>query len=852
MNFQRALYLFIALSVLYSCRTAQIDKSYVLEPVEVRPENKVYRASAKRDYDLVHTKLDVSFDWNKQHLRGSAELVLTPYFYPNSSIILDAKGFELLFVGIIEGDQLLELPYTYDTLQINIDLKQTFTRDDTFTLKIEYIAKPNELEEGGSKAISSDKGLYFINPQGLERNKPMQIWTQGETEASSCWFPTIDKPNERTTQEIWITVPDTLATLSNGIHIESKQNKDGTRTDYWKQDLPHAPYLFMMAIGKFSITNDSWRDIAVDYYVEAEYDQYAKDIFGNTPEMLELYTKQLDYDFPWAKYSQVAVRDFVSGAMENTTASLYFDAVQKTKRELLDDDYEFIIAHELYHQWFGDLVTCESWSNLPLNESFATYGEYLWIDHKYGREEADMHLKAGLDKYLMESRIKQKHLIRFYYDNKEDMFDAHSYDKGGHVLHLLRDYVGDEAFFKSLNVYLTDNAFQSVEIHDLRLAFEKVTGEDMNWFFNQWFLSSGHPSLLISSQYNDSSKTVLVSIIQQREDNNSNTYRLPLVIDVYHNNQVTSEKVTIEKEKETFEIPADKKPDLVNVDGRKILLGVKKEDKSISEYCFQYANAPLYLDKHDAIMALAAGQYDNEPAFKTIIDALGDPFWGIRKLAVEQIADSKEPEKIKSLLKAIALSDEKSKVRAAAIYRLDALRDSAFLGFFKQMLNDSSYLVMSASLNAINNLDKDAALSIARQYEAISSSRIVTAISKIYASNGADEDQHYFEDKIYESKGFSRYSVISNYGDYLKKGNEASVRKGVDSLKEIASVAGSTWHRFAAMSAIHGLKDEFTTKRNKEESEKYQALLEELELTIASIIEQEKNPKLLDRYKAFN
>jgi aminopeptidase N len=451
-----------------------------VQAVATAPQPVVYQAAESRINDLLHTKLDVSFDWSKQYLYGKATITAKPYFYPTSKLILDARGMEIKEVSLLETIINSEssvkdkkkapvaetkttskkpLTYTYTDELLTIDLGKEYKNTEEYTIYIEYTAKPNELKKkGGSAAITDDKGLYFINPEGKEKNKPMEIWTQGETQSSSVWYPTIDHPNERQTQEIYMTVDKKYTTLSNGELIFSTDNGDGTRTDYWKAELPFAPYLSMMAVGEFAVVKDNpWRGKEVNYYVEKEFEPYAKAIFGNTAEMLEFYSNKLGVEYPWNKYSQVVVRDYVSGAMENVSATLHGEFMNTTDRELLDGDHEDVIAHELFHQWFGDLVTCESWSNLPLNESFATYGEYLWIEHKYGLDAADLHSAQSRSGYLAESARKQVSLIRFQYDDKEDMFDGHSYNKGGQVLHMLRKYVGDDAFFASLKLYLQTN-----------------------------------------------------------------------------------------------------------------------------------------------------------------------------------------------------------------------------------------------------------------------------------------------------------------------------------------------------------------------------------------------------------
>ncbi|MCX6294710.1 MAG: M1 family metallopeptidase [Bacteroidetes bacterium] len=605
-----------------------------------------YQASRTQLNDIIHTKLDVSFDWAKQYLYGKATITVKPYFYPTATLILDARGMDInkvdLFQKIVHParapqkgiiyepapDEIIKTPlqFKYENDILTIHLDKEYKNNEEYTVFIDYVSKPNTIKKGGgSAAIIDDKGLYFINPDGKEKNKPQQIWTQGETQSSSVWFPTIDSPNERMTQEIYMTVNKKYVTLSNGELCSSFDNGDSTRTDYWKMDLPHAPYLAMMAVGDFAIVKDKWRGKEVNYYVEKEYEPYARNIFGNTPEMLEFFSNKLGVDYPWNKYSQIVVRDFVSGAMENTTATLHSEYLQRTDRELLDKNYEDYVSHELFHQWFGDLVTCESWSNVPLNESFATYSEYLWQEYKYGTDAADQHSAESRAGYFAEAERKQVNLIRFQYNDKEDMFDGHSYNKGGQVLHMLRKYVGDDAFFASLKLYLETNKFSAVEIHQLRLAFEKVTGEDLNWFFNEWFLSAGHPDLVIKTAYDAGQKIQKVQIKQVQDFSKTPLFKIPMYIDLYVNGKVDREKIVITKADETFEFATTSKPNLVNVDAEKMLLCTKTEVKSVDEWAFQYRNAPLYLDRTEAISKLAEQAKDSVAA-KVIIEALNDKF----------------------------------------------------------------------------------------------------------------------------------------------------------------------------------------------------------------------------------
>ena len=351
---------------------------------------KIYRASSPRINDLVHTKLEVRFDYDKSWMYGKEWLTLKPHFYPTDSLTLDAKGMDIKEIAIMKGTSKSALKYNYDGMQLRITLDKTYKGGEAYTIYIDYTSKPNDVKAQGSAAISDAKGLYFINPKGEDKDKPTQIWTQGETEANSVWMPTIDKPNQKTTDEIYMTVPDKYVTLSNGLLISQKKNADGTRTDYWKMDLPHAPYLFFMGVGDYAIIKDSYKGKEVSYYVEKDQAKYARGVFGLTPEMIKFYSDKLGVEYPWPKYAQIVGRDYVSGAMENTSATLHQESAYQNARQLTDGNgWETVICHELFHQWFGDLVTCESWSNITVNESMADYSQTLWMEYKHGKDAGD-------------------------------------------------------------------------------------------------------------------------------------------------------------------------------------------------------------------------------------------------------------------------------------------------------------------------------------------------------------------------------------------------------------------------------------------------------------------------------
>ena len=677
---------------------------------------KNYRETATRINNLVHTKLNLRPDFTKSYLYGKAWITLRPHFYQTDSLNLDAKGMEIKKLALLKAGKEIPLQYTYDDWNLNIKLDKTYTSNETYTVYIDYVAKPDEFEaKYGEGAMLGIKGMYFINPRGEEKDKPTQIWTQGETESSSAWFPTIDKTNQRCTQELTVTVDNKYVTLSNGKLMSQKKNTDGTRSDYWKMDLPHAPYLFFLGVGEYAVIKDKWRNKEVNYYVEKEYATEAKRIFGNTPEMMTFFSKITGVDFPWVKYSQITGRDYVAGAMENTTATIHQESAQQDARELVDGNrWEGTIAHELFHQWFGDYVTTESWSNLTLNESFADYSQTLWDEYKYGKDAGDAENFQGMQGYLGNPGSEKKDLVRFHYRNREDMFDEISYQKGGRILHMLRNYVGDSAFFKSLNNYLTTNKFKSAEAHQLRLAFEEVTGRDLNWFFNQWYFGSGHPTVEIDYQYNDAAGKMNVIIKQTQKT--GKLFRLPVAIDIYNGAEKVRHNVWANNATDTFTFNYSKRPDLVNVDGDKVILWVKKDNKTLENYIHQYNYAGNYLDRREAI-DFAAKKLDDEKAVALLKKALNDKYFGLRNFAISKADLRKESVRtsFENILADLAKTDKNALVRASAIGKLGEYKKADYTALFKNAVNDSSYTVAGVALGALSKTDPALAAALAKQ-----------------------------------------------------------------------------------------------------------------------------------------
>ncbi|NND35114.1 MAG: M1 family metallopeptidase [Saprospiraceae bacterium] len=865
MNFERASFLYVLVIILGACNTSKIlvpeplPMATMEDTMEVRnldtlvvsggretetgeEDSVVYHATATRSFDLLHTKLDLRFNWADEKVIGKAVLTLSPYFYPSSTLILDAKEFTINEIKI-EDDKTLE--YSYDDSQLTIILDREYTKGQEFDVIIDYTCTPSR-GENGSAAITSDQGLFFINPRGEDLTKPQQIWTQGETEFNSRWYPTIDKPNERATQEILLTVDDRFVTLSNGILKSAVVNSDGTRTDHWVMDLPHAPYLTMIAVGEYAVEKEKWQDIEVSYYVEPEFKEDAKFIFAHTPEMLTFFSTITGVEYPWQKYAQIVVRDYVSGAMENTTSVVFGEFVQKHRRELIDNHNDGIVAHEMFHHWFGDYVTCESWSNLTLNEGFANYAEYLWLEHKYGRDAADHHRIQEIQGYLYQAAQDMHPLIDFSYESKENMFDAHSYNKGGLVLHMLRELVGDKAFFASLQLYLEEHAFNSVEVHDLRLAFEETTGLDLNWFFNQWYLSAGHPVIDFTYQWTEASSSVNLEF-QQNQDGSLPVFRIPTSVDLYfEDGSKQRQSIVIDSRTQTITLPLLSAPSLVVLDPDRSQLAIINATYDEAQYRRIYDKSAALALRTEALAKIASSNStDNQVILKS---ALSDPFWAIRNAAMSYYEWENHPED-HQILAELANKDSHSSVRAEAIYLIgelgiDDLKDAVA----SRIDEDEAYPVVAASIVSLNQLDENLALERIKILENEDQSDIVAAISLIYGSSGDTSKLTYFERQLRNVEGLPALDFYQSLDELLSICTADTKITWVEKLGAVATDTGlSPYTKISATRSMISILKEAEKKSNLLSEEQISLVRNKID----AVIEKEENPQIISIYQSF-
>ncbi len=787
-----------------------------------------YQPTATRSIDVLHMDLDLRFDWKNQQVIGKAKLRLTPYFYPQKIVVLDAQDFEFGKVARIQNGQLEALSYRYDEQQIQIYLPEEAAVGDTVELEVNYIAFPDRNTGDGSTAITDTKGLYFIDPLDSIPAKPTMLWTQGETQHSSKWFPTIDQPNERLTHDIWLTVPDSMVSISNGRLLEQESLGNGLRKDHWKMDLPHAPYLVAIAVGDFAKVTASHGDLSLGYYVEKGFEKGAARVFESTPQMIGYFENTLGVPFPWQKYDQIIVRDFVSGAMENTTASIFMEELLLDEREALDSEWDYIIAHELFHQWFGDLVTAESWSNLTLNEAFANYSEYLWNAHRYGQDHADLKLVVEKEGYFAEAEAEPKELIRFNYADAEDLFDAHSYNKGGLVLHMLRRQLGDAAFFKGLNLYLNQHAFQAVEAHDLRLAMERVSGQDLNPFFNQWFFAKGHPELAIEVDYS-LPENLLLRFSQVQDLNEFPIFQLPITLSWYEGKIRKTKTVHLTQAEQEIALENGNPISLIYVNEGQEILMKGNQVLSNAQYLQQFKESQLGVARYAALDSLVSREAMEE--LKEVLPmTLSDSFEAIRERGLSVLqADEQWKEDLDSLEEQVyrlAEEDPNNKVRAGALEVLTEWNPSGYRGAFTRLARDPSYLVAGAALMGLVRLsDPVVDLSWMEAFESETNFRMSVGLAEYYLVNKVQGKGPWFEQTFSKLAGEGLYYFMGYYGSYFMEVEGSEKERAIRRLFSVLEFNSKDYLRLGAFQTLlgfvmeAGVLDKMTALAEKEKSE---------------------------------
>ena len=654
-----------------------------------------------RPGQVEHIALDLAFDIPNKSYSGTCQVRIAPVVDGTDRLTMDAVDLKIKSVKVGKTEQ----DFDYDGEQICIRLKQPAKFGKPFTLTIEYaVANPQ-------------RGIYFIGPDEHYPDKPVQVWTQGEDEDSRFWFPCFDYPGQLATSEIKVRVPKEYMAVSNGELVETEA--DGADKIYhWKLDKVHPSYLMTLAIAAFETIEDEWKGKPVRYYFEKGRKAEAKLTMGKTPQMLETLSRWFGYEYAFSKYDQVCVADFIFGGMENTTTTLLTDRCMIDKRAAIDNERaETLVAHELAHQWFGDLIVINHWSQAWVKEGAATYSEVLWIEETKGQEEAFYYHLNHARAYLDEDKSRYRRpLVTHIYREAIELYDRHIYEKGSCVYHMIRMELGDELFTRALSTLLQKHAHSTVETIDLLRAIDESTGRNLRYLFDQYVYRGGHPDYKVSYSWDGDSNLAKLTVTQtQVEDGKSQVQeglfdlKVPIGFGYVSDRnkaasgEVKSFKVRIHQREQALYFPLDQKPDFISFDVGNHLLKTVELEYPVAELKAQLKYDPDAISRLSAAEALAKkGSLEAVDSLKASL--LSDPFWAVRAEVAEQLGDVQLVQAEEALIE--GLKDKHPKVRRAVVTALGKVKSASSYKALKSMAQkgDESYYVEAAAVRSLGKL----------------------------------------------------------------------------------------------------------------------------------------------------
>ena len=654
-----------------------------------------------RPLRVTHIDLQLRTDLDKKTIDGVCTTMVRAVDDGIDRIVLDAVDLEI--AGVEAAGKPLEHVVRSENLEVRFG--RPLAAGERFEFSIAY------------RVVEPRRGAYFTAPDRADPKKPRQLWTQSQDSDARYWFPCVDYPDNKQTSSTTVVVRKGLFALANGALLERRDDAETTTFTY-RLEAPQPTYLFTLVVGEFTEVAQSGGSVPTYYYVPPGREDDGERAFGKTPAMMRAFNDFIGVDYPFVRYSQIAVADFIFGGMENTTATTQTDRTLHDERAHLDFSSDPLVSHELAHQWFGDLLTTRDWSHAWLNEGFATYFEAVWYEYDLGPDEYAYHVESMVRAYISEDEERYRRPIvfnRFVYPI--ELFDRHLYQKGGAVLHMLRGVLGKERFQRSIKRYVTDNAGGSVETIDFVRAIEAATGRNLRWFFEQWIERGGHPELELSYRYDGERKSAVVDVRQkQKIDENNPAYRFELNVEFEGHEPV---RLAIERESESFAIPLAHEPKRVRLDPGAHVLG-KVEYKLPAEMLIEILRV-----EEDPIAriraAQALGKINNRKASQTLVAALAaDRFWGVGVEIARTLATTGAPWAKDALIE--ARRHEHPKVRRAIATALGTFpRDPAVATALVEMLGDASYFVVAAALESLGKTRDPRAFEILAEHVLVSS-----------------------------------------------------------------------------------------------------------------------------------
>ena len=651
-----------------------------------------------RPGQVEHIFLDLTLDIPNQSYEGTCSIQIKPVRSGIDRFTFDAVNLIINSVTVAGAPQ----HFDYDGEQLQVQLTEPTEAGEIVTVAIAYRVKKPQ------------RGLYFIAPDKHYPNKPVQVWTQGEDEDSRFWFPCFDYPGQLATSEIRVRVPKNLIAISNGELVKTQEGKD-FKIFHWHQKQVHPTYLMTLAVGDFAELRDEWNGKPVTYYVEKGKEAEARISMGKTPRMIEFFSEKYGYAYPFPKYAQVCVDDFIFGGMENTSTTLLTDRCLIDERAAIDNrNTESLVAHELAHQWFGDLVVIKHWSHAWLKEGMASYSEVMWTDHEYGADDAAYYLLNEARNYLDEDASRYRRpIVTHVYREAIELYDRHLYEKGACVYHMIRAELGEELFWKAIAQFVNDNAHRTVETIDLLRAIETATGRNLLFLFDQYVFRGGHPDYKVAYSWDGDSNLAKVTVTQtQAKDGNSkDLFDLKIAIAFGYTSENPEPQtpnpvffsVRICDREQSFYFPLEQKPNFISFDAKNPTLKTVVLEYPIPELKAQLQHDPDPVSRIYAAEALAKkGGLESVNALAAALQQ--EFFWGVRVEVVKNLATIKLDQAFAGVL--IGLKDVDARVRRATVEALAAVKTADSYKALKPIVEkgDASYYVEAAAIRALGSI----------------------------------------------------------------------------------------------------------------------------------------------------
>ena len=643
---------------------------------------KALQSERSRAYDALHYRIAIRLDLDLKSFEGETTVSLTALRDAFDTCVLDAEEFTVTRVVSDWGEP---LKFEQSATQLTVHMARPLRLGETRSFTCYYSGKDPKV------------GLRFM---AETPNNPGLVFSDSFPDHVHHWFPCFDYPNDKVTSEIVATVKSGLKVAANGRLLRVAEDPAaGTVTYHYSQELPHSTYLIFLSAAPYVVVRDWYKSLPLDYWVYPKDEKKALPTYGKTPKMVEFFNRTYGYDYPWQKYDQVSVPS--GGGAESTSATAMTHSIMVDAKNEPDFSPIGIVSHELAHQWWGDLITLRSWAHTWMNESFGTYSDYLYFRYEKGDEEGAVNLQNKLNAYLREARTRYiRPIVSDRYDQPGDMFDSHTYPKGALVLHMLRTIVGDDQFFRVLSHFLHAHAFDAVDTNDFIRSVKTVTGQNLDWFFDQWLYKPGHPVFDVRSAWDPARRVVTVTVAQVQDFTRGiPVFRVPVSIAVVTAGGKVARTVWVREKAETFEFPAETKPLLVRFDEGNALLKEVTFPKELDGLLYQ-------LRQDDVIGRMGAAtellRFKDDPrTFDALsASAQSDPFWAVRRSAIDALGQLPDARRQAALRKTCL--DRSSTVRTASLAALGNLKDQALVEFFKERFaNDDSELVKAEALRAL-------------------------------------------------------------------------------------------------------------------------------------------------------